>query len=279
MQIVIDIPNKDIPQKQDILTVDLHFIDGNVCECTYPFEMQELCDDKGEISDGYHTFNQLYHQRAVLFAAIVNQNQAKAWKSFKHEDGQYCFDSNGEWFIVGVDTPQGNYTYHYSKEYWDMFHCQELERGKHWDGHTEEDVVRLLTLEQEPCEDYISREVVKSDYADWFGYGYRDNAFYKHLCNMPSVQPKPTECEDCISREAVLNGIFEDEYIKNHINGDTWERIEDIVDALPSVQSKQRTGYWIDADGDNAICGCCNRLNHLYGNYCKHCGAKMEVDE
>lgn len=40
--------------------------------------------------------------------------------------------------------------------------------------------------------------------------------------------------------------------------------------------SQPKTGHWIDADGDNAICGCCNRLNHLYGTYCKHCGAKMK---
>lgn len=46
------------------------------------------------------------------------------------------------------------------------------------------------------------------------------------------------------------------------------------IDKLPSV-STEKTGHWIDADGDNAICGCCNRLNHLYGAYCKHCGAKM----
>lgn len=107
-------------------------------------------EDKGEISDGYHTFDQLYHQRAILFATIVNQNKDKAWKSFKHSDGKYCFDSDGEWFIVGIDTPQGSYTYHYSKEYWDMFDCQELECGKEWDGHTEEDVTRLLSLEQQP---------------------------------------------------------------------------------------------------------------------------------
>lgn len=113
---------------------------------------QQPCEDKGEISDGYHTFNQLYHQRAILFATIVNQNKDKAWKSFKHSDGKYCFDSDGEWFIVGVDTPQGSYTYHYSKEYWDMFDCQELKCGKEWDGHTEEDVTRLLSLEQQPNE-------------------------------------------------------------------------------------------------------------------------------
>lgn len=103
--------------------------------------------DMGELDDGFHTFNQLYHQRAVLFATIVNQNPELAWKSFKHEDGKYCFDSNGEWFIVGIDTPEGSYTYHYETDpYWDMFNCKELDKGKHWDGHTEEDVTRLLSL-------------------------------------------------------------------------------------------------------------------------------------
>jgi hypothetical protein len=99
----------------------------------------------GEFSDGYHTFNSLYHQRAVLFATIVNQNKERAWKSYKHEDGELCF--GGGWFIVGVDTPEGSYTYHYENAYWDMFHCEELEVGKHWDGHTEKDVTRLLSLE------------------------------------------------------------------------------------------------------------------------------------
>lgn len=103
-------------------------------------------DDIGDFSDGYHTFNQLYHQRAILFATIVNQNKNISWKSFKHEDGNYCFDSNGEWFIVGIDTPEGSYTYHYEKKYWDYFKCKELEIAKHWDGHTEEDVIRLLSL-------------------------------------------------------------------------------------------------------------------------------------
>ena len=114
-------------------------------------KLREICEianikDIGDLSDGYHTFNQLYHQRAVLFATIVNQNKDKSWKSFKHSDGKYCFDSDGEWFIVGIDTPEGSYTYHYEKSYWDIFKCQELECGKEWDGHTEEDVTRLLSL-------------------------------------------------------------------------------------------------------------------------------------
>ena len=102
----------------------------------------------GEMSDGYHTFNGLYYQRMILFAALVKAYKDKAWKSWKHEDGKPCF--GGGWFIVGIDTPQGSYTYHYEDKYWNWFECEELPVAKHWDGHTEEDVTRLLSLDVKP---------------------------------------------------------------------------------------------------------------------------------
>ena len=80
----------------------------------------------------------------MLFATIVKQNKEKAWKSFRHEDGELCF--GGGWFIVGIDTPEGSYTYHYEAKYFDLFDCDILDYGKHWDGHTEKDLTRLLSL-------------------------------------------------------------------------------------------------------------------------------------
>ena len=97
-----------------------------------------------DLSDGFHTFRQLYYQRMMLFATIVKQNREKAWKSLRHEDGELCF--GGDWFIVGIDTPEGTYTYHYEANYYSIFDCKELERARHWDGHTEKDVTRLLSL-------------------------------------------------------------------------------------------------------------------------------------
>ena len=96
-----------------------------------------------------HTFNGLYEQRMILFAALVKAYKDKAWKSYRHEDGEYCF--GGGWFIVGIDTPEGSYTYHYENKYWDMFDCVDLPRAKHWDGHTEADAeTRLMSLNPEP---------------------------------------------------------------------------------------------------------------------------------
>jgi hypothetical protein len=100
--------------------------------------------DIGEISDGYHTFNDLYRQRRVLSAVLCSVFKEKAWKSRRHADGEECF--GGGWFIVGIDTPGGQYTYHYENEFWDMFECQELDFAKEWDGHTDKDVERLLSL-------------------------------------------------------------------------------------------------------------------------------------
>lgn len=120
-------------------------------DCIHAIEKMPAADVRpvppggiGEMSDGYHTFNGLYYQRMVLFAALVKQNKDSAWKSHRHEDGELCF--GGGWFIVGLDTPKGSYTYHYEDKDWDLFDCEELPVGKHWDGHTEDDVTRLLSL-------------------------------------------------------------------------------------------------------------------------------------
>lgn len=100
----------------------------------------------GETSDGYHTLNELYHHRAVLFSVIVHDHQDLAWKSKLHYDGT-MYDGM---FIVGIDTPQGQATYHYNIDpYWDMFDCKELDRAPEWDGHTSDEAIeRIATLRQ-----------------------------------------------------------------------------------------------------------------------------------
>ena len=45
MKFIVDMPDELIPQKQEIKSIDLYFIDGKLCGCTYPFEVQEPCDD------------------------------------------------------------------------------------------------------------------------------------------------------------------------------------------------------------------------------------------
>lgn len=98
----------------------------------------------GNTSDGYHTFNELYHHRAVLFSVIVRDHRELAWKSMRHHDGT-MYDGM---FIVGIETPEGQATYHYDIDpYWDMFNCKELDQAPEWDGHTPSEAIeRISTL-------------------------------------------------------------------------------------------------------------------------------------
>lgn len=99
--------------------------------------------DVEKMSDGYHTFADLYEQRLILSAALA-KNNPHAWKSKRHEDGSVPF--GGGWFVVGFDTDEGCYTYHHELKDWDLFQCKELGKGKPWDGHTSKDVRRLLSI-------------------------------------------------------------------------------------------------------------------------------------
>lgn len=108
----------------------------------------------GDTSDGYHTFNELYHHRAVLFSVICNARPDIAWKSKKHHDGT-MYDGM---FIVGIETPEGQATYHYDIEpYWSMFHVEELEYAPKWDGHTPDEAIRRIGTLTPPNE-WISVE-------------------------------------------------------------------------------------------------------------------------
>ena len=101
--------------------------------------------DTNNISDGQHTFGELYEHRAKLFSVICNQesNSQRAWKSRLHEDGSMFTG----YFIVGIETPEGQATYHYEMRYWDLFNVKELEKAPKWDGHTPEQAIdRILSL-------------------------------------------------------------------------------------------------------------------------------------
>lgn len=95
------------------------------------------------ISDGYHTFQELYDHQKALTAMIVSLLPRLSWKSKKHNDEENdpMFDGM---FIVGIDLPSGTITYHYNLDDWEFFHCKELPYAKKWDGATSDDTVTRL---------------------------------------------------------------------------------------------------------------------------------------
>ena len=102
----------------------------------------------GDISDGFHTFDELYNHRIFLFIALCNQRvrtfkHHDCWKSFKHSD-----DSSYEgWFIAGIRKKPGHQiTYHLPEKYWNCLISPKLDRAPEFDGHTSDDVLDRLDL-------------------------------------------------------------------------------------------------------------------------------------
>lgn len=111
--------------------------------------------DMGEVSDGYHTFNELYRYRMLYNAAFFNllarNGQVEVCKSRKHSDGEKCFGSD-DWFIVMAILPTGQVSNHYKSKYWDLFDVPERETAFEYDGHTPNEAAdRIEKYLKLPC--------------------------------------------------------------------------------------------------------------------------------
>ena len=113
--------------------------------------------DRELISDGYHSFKELYDHRVVLFVALCNTlnnidwllqdnndwlvDSKKPWKSKLHFDGTMWEG----WFIAGIWTQKWEtLTYHLPISEWDNFNATVLENAPEWDWHTADHVISLL---------------------------------------------------------------------------------------------------------------------------------------
>ena len=99
-----------------------------------------------DVSDGYHTFKELYQYRLLYNASFFNElakiGKIKVCKSFRHNDGEFCF--GGGWFIVMAELPTGQISNHYEAKDWDLFQVPELETAWKWDGHTTQEAATRL---------------------------------------------------------------------------------------------------------------------------------------
>ena len=127
--------------------------------------IQELpSEERGKVSDTYHTIDELYTFRKVYNAALFNQwallletipgqfdingmNPIRVkydvHKSWRHHDGELCF--GGDWFIVVAILPTGQISNHYHASDWELFRIPEVEKAKYeWDGHDSSTVLSRL---------------------------------------------------------------------------------------------------------------------------------------
>jgi hypothetical protein len=107
--------------------------------------------DTNKISDGYHTFGELYEHRITLFITLckvlkdftrVNPGLPLIWRSKLHSDGS-SFEG---WFLLGIEQWAGRQiTYHLPISKWgECEFADTIERAPEFDGHTSADVLERL---------------------------------------------------------------------------------------------------------------------------------------
>ena len=96
-----------------------------------------------QISDGHHTFEDLYKNRLILFCTLCNSNPDISWKSKKHFNEEKDPMFNGD-FIAGINTPEGIATYHFKLEFWDLFQIPEIERAPKYDNYDNATVLKRI---------------------------------------------------------------------------------------------------------------------------------------
>jgi hypothetical protein len=123
-------------------------IDANIPKHTVCYEKMS------DVSDGYHTFDELYHYRMLynagmanfIYRAYLNSDLTRGCevvKSWKHSDGEPCFGKDN-YFVVVMLLPTGQVSNHYHGEHWELFKVRELERAPEYDGHTPQEAAKRL---------------------------------------------------------------------------------------------------------------------------------------
>ena len=143
----------------------------------------------------------------------------------------------------------------------------------------------IKVLEQQPCEDTevikVSKGAVKARQGRFVIYDifWLKENFYTTEEKIYGQPKQP--CEDCISREAVIDHICEDkECYKEECKGRTLKRCIDLqwVFDLPSVTPQRPKAKWIihPIDCHLACSKCLTRAPYdCKTNFCPVCGAEM----
>lgn len=123
------------------------------------------------------------------------------------------------------------------------------------------------------------------------GYGVEElSEEEKETCNMAIKALEQQPCEDCVSKQAVLDIVrFEDKWLfdAQSNNADTaiaFNAIISNVQALPSVTPTRKKGKWIKLYFGSMydICSECGQkvtTGYFEYNYCPSCGAEMGSEE
>lgn len=88
------------------------------------------------VSDGYHTFDELYEHRVLLYIKLaIHGHWPAAWKP--HYPG---------WPVLFIETPAGQISYHFQERFLPIVEANiERDDNYKWDGHTSAHVLERLS--------------------------------------------------------------------------------------------------------------------------------------
>lgn len=108
--------------------------------------------DGAKVSDGYHTFDELYEHRFALWIALCRAIESDQYHQYQytHEVWRSKLNSDGTayegWFLLGISYDPGKQiSYHLPMSRWDECDFATiLDRPTFFDGHTSADVLQRL---------------------------------------------------------------------------------------------------------------------------------------
>jgi hypothetical protein len=109
--------------------------------------IRETKIDTNNVSDGYHTFGELYAHRIQLYITLCKLIKYSnlpdvVWKSKRNGEGEY----QKGWFILGINNKPGKQiTYHLPNKYWKQTEFAiEYKQAPEYDGHDSNDTLKRL---------------------------------------------------------------------------------------------------------------------------------------
>jgi hypothetical protein len=104
-------------------------------------------NERGKLSDGYHTFDELYDHRIRLYLTLCKMlheyTEHDVWCSDTHSDGSKIDD----WVLLGINTNEGEQiSYHIPDSYLPEVatFSRYVNKSPKFDEHTSEDVLLRL---------------------------------------------------------------------------------------------------------------------------------------